>query len=345
MEVTISSTALPSVIADLGGGDLYIWPVDGCLLATTSLQPLFGQLANIFGRRWPLIIATAAFVLGSGICGGATNISMLIAGRIIQGAGAGGINVLVEIVVCDLVPLREKGNYMAAIFGVVALSTALGPLFSGLIVQNISWRWVFYIILHHSAHDTLATSMGRVDWAGNALFIASISSVLIALSWTGVVYPWSSYCVIIPLVVGMGGLVGFMFFEGSKYALQPTMPLHLMSNRTSATAYVLTFVHSIVTMWALYFLPVYFRGVLGSSPSYSGVQLLPTILIIVPFAAAGGAFVSKTGRYRPIHHGGFALMIVGFGLFTLLDADSSTGAWVGFQIINAFAGFGRFSSA
>jgi hypothetical protein len=177
--------------------------------------------------------------------------------------------------------------------------------------------------------------MGRVDWAGNALFIASISSVLIALSWAGVVYPWSSYCVIIPLVVGMGGLVGFMFFEGSKYALQPTMPLHLMSNRTSATAYVLTFLHSIVTMWALYFLPVYFQGVLGSSPSYSGVQLLPTILIIVPFAAAGGAFVSKTGRYRPIHHGGFALMIVGFGLFTLLDADSSTGAWVGFQIINA----------
>ena len=320
---------------------------------------MFGQLSNIFGRRWPFIISTATFTLGSGICGGSTNISMLIAGRIIQGIGASGINVIIEIIICDLVPLRERGNYLAAIFGVVALGTALGPLFGGLIVQNISWRWVFYITLpvggvallllllflkvRYKKDDNLATSLGRIDWTGNIIFIGSISSVLIALSWAGAVYPWSSYRVIVPLVIGMLGLVGFLVFEGSRFALQAMMPLHLMSNRTSATAYVLTLLHSIVTMWALYFLPVYFQGVLGSSPEYSGEQLLPTILILIPFAAVGGMVMSKTGRYRPIQHVGFALMLIGMGLFSLLDEKSSTGAWVGFQII-ASAGAGLIIS-
>lgn len=290
-------------------------------------------------------------MLGSGICGGASNISMLIAGRIIQGIGASGINVIIEIVICDLVPLRDRGNYLAAIFGVVALGTALGPLFGGLIVENISWRWVFYITLpvggvalvlltaflqvRYKKDDSLATSLGRIDWTGNVIFIGSISSVLIALSWAGAVHPWSSYQVIVPLVIGMLGLVGFFIFEGSRFALQAMMPLHLMSNRTSATAYILTFLHSIVTMWALYFLPVYFQGVLGSSPEYSGEQLLPTILILIPFAAIGGMIMSKTGRYRPVQHVGFALMVVGMGLFSLLDENSSIGAWVGFQIIES----------
>ncbi|OQV03822.1 hypothetical protein CLAIMM_08816 [Cladophialophora immunda] len=113
------------------------------------------------------------------------------------------------------------------------------------------------------------------------------------------------------------------------------MPLRLMSNRTSAIAYILTFLHGIVTMWSIYFLPVYFQGVLGSSPAYSGVQLLPTILILIPFAAMGGAAMSKFGRYRPIHYAGFALIVVGFGLLDLLDQNSSTGAWVGYQMVGS----------
>ena len=113
----------------------------------TSLQPLYGQLANVFGRRWPTIAGTTAFVLGSGICGGASNMTMLIAGRVIQGAGAGGIGVLIEMIICDLVPLRQRGNYLAIILGLVALGTALGPFFGGLIVDYSTWRWVFYLNL------------------------------------------------------------------------------------------------------------------------------------------------------------------------------------------------------
>ncbi|KIW88576.1 uncharacterized protein Z519_10622 [Cladophialophora bantiana CBS 173.52] len=349
LEATITSTALPSIIADLGGGDLYVWAVNGYFLTMTALQPLYGQLANVFGRRWPTIAGTTAFVLGSGICGGAKNMTMLITGRVIQGVGAGGTSVLVEMIICDLVPLRQRGNYFAILFGMVALGTALGPFFGGLIVDYATWRWVFYLNLpiggvalvllftflkvRWNKNVNLATKLSSIDWAGNVIFVAAICAVLIALSWAGAVYPWSSYHVLVPLVSGLVGLAGFLAFEGSRFAPQPTMPLHLMSNRTSATAYILTLLHSIVTIWSIYFLPVYFQGVLGSSPAYSGVQLLPSILALVPFAAMGGMFMSKFGRYRPTHNAGFALIVIGFGLFDLLDQNSSTGAWVGYQII------------
>jgi EmrB/QacA subfamily drug resistance transporter len=351
LEATITSTALPSIIADLEGGDTYIWAVNGYLVAMTSLQPLYGQLANVFGRRWPTIAATAGFVLGSGIAGGANSMAMLIAGRVIQGIGAGGINVLCEILVCDLVPLRERGNYLAGMFGMIAVGTALGPFFGGLIVDNTTWRWVFYLNLpvggvalvllvlflhvNYVKEKSLATSLGRIDWLGNLIFIGSISSVLLALAWAGAVYAWTSSNVLVPLLVGLAGLAGFFVFEGSRFSTQPMMPLHLFSNRTSAAAFGLTFLHSISTIWVLYFLPVYLQGVLNSSPQRAGVQLLPTILVLIPFAVVGGGIMSKMGRYRPIHHVGFALMTIGMGLFALLDQDSNTGSWVGFQIVGS----------
>lgn len=284
---------------------------------------------------------------------------MLIAGRVIQGAGASGIGVLVEMIICDLVPLRQRGNYLAIILGLIALGTALGPFFGGLIVNYSTWRWVFYLNLpiggvalvlliaflkvRWNKDVNFATKLASIDWAGNLIFIAAICSVLTALSWAGAVYPWASYHVLVPLVVGLVGLAGFLAVQGSHFVPQPTMPLHLMSNRTSATAFMLTLLHSIVTMWTVYFLPVYFQGVLGSSPAYSGVQLLPTILVLIPFAAMGGMTISKFGRYRPIHHAGFALITISFGLFDLLDRNTSTGAWVGYQIIGS-AGAGLIIS-
>ncbi|KAH9990389.1 major facilitator superfamily protein [Xylariaceae sp. FL0662B] len=351
LEATITSTVLPSIVADLGGGDLYIWVINGYFLAMTTLQPVFGQLANVFGRRYPLIICTALFTLGSGICGGANSIGMLIGGRVIQGMGASGIGVLVEIIICDLVPLRERGKYLAIVLGIVAFGTALGPFFGGLIIDHTTWRWVFYLNLpiggtalvllalflqvNYDKDSSLSIRLTKIDWCGNLIFVASVSSLLIALSWAGSVYPWSSFRAIVPLVLGAVGLIVFTFFEASRWAPQPMIPLHLFSNRTSASAFGLSFVHSILTMWTLYFLPVYFQGVLGSSPGYSGVQLLPTILALIPAAGLVGIVMSKLGRYRPIHHLGYAIMTISFGLFSLLNAGSSTGAWVGYQVVGA----------
>lgn len=277
----------------------------------------------------------------------------MIAGRAIQGIGAGGINVLIEVIVCDLVPLRQRGNYLAAIFGLVAIGTALGPFFGGLIVQYSDWRYVFYLnlpvggvalfllffFLHVKSkkEPTLAMSLGKIDWVGNALFVTSVSSTLVGLGWAGAVYPWGSFRVIVPLVLGVLGLGAFLVLE--KFVADPMVPLRLFSNRTLIAVYLLTFLHSVITMWSIYFLPIYFQGVLGASPGDSGLYLLPTILILVPTAAGGGGIMSKTGKYRPIHYAGFSLMTVGFGFFSLLDQDSSTGKWVGYQIL-AGAGAG-----
>lgn len=291
------------------------------------------------------------FTLGSGLAGGASNIEMLIVGRLVQGIGAGGINVLIEIIVCDLLPLRERGKYLGIMFGLIALGTALGPLFGGLIVEHTSWQWVFYlnVPIGGAAMVTLFTflrvksdqtpdylmRLKRIDWFGNVVFVLSMVSVLIALSWSGSRYPWSSFRVIVPLVMGFFGFALFVLYEASKYCVNPTMPLHLFSNRTSGTAFGLTFLHSLSAISVMYFLPVYFQAVLGASPSRAGVQLLPTILIMIPAAISAGVSLSKLGRYRPIQHVAFALMVVGFGLLTLLKAEATTAQWVGYQLASA----------
>lgn len=318
------------------------------------MQPLYGQLANVFGRRWPMLIATALFILGSGICGGAQNIGTIIVGRVIQGLGASGTTVLTETIICDVVPLRERGKFLGIIMGMIFLGTALGPFFGGLIVEYSTWRWTFYIALpvggvallalffflnvRYNKQETLATKITTVDWAGNVIFVGSITPVLLALSWAGAEYPWSSYNVLVPLFVGMAGLGGFIAFERSRFAPNPTIPLHLFSNRTSVGVLIMTFFLGIIIIWQLYFMPVYFQGVLGSSPSRSGLQILPTVLAILPAAAIAGLVMSKFGFYKPIHYASWAVSLISLGLFTLLDRDSSAGAWIGFQIVYSIGG-------
>lgn len=281
----------------------------------------------------------------------ATNIAMIIGGRAIQGIGGSGVSVLCEIIICDLVPLRERGNYMAIVFGMVSVGAALGPLFGGLLVSYSTWRWAFYLALpiggpalvllfvflhvNYDKSKTLATKLSSLDWLGNTVFIGASSSVLIALSWAGGKYPWSSYEVLVPLVVGIVALVGFVVLEATRFVANPMLPLHLFANPITAVVFLLTFLHGVVTMWAFYFLPVYFQGVLSATPYRSGIMLLPTILALVPAAIIGGLLLTKLGRYKPILVVALALIVVGFGLFSLLNENSSTGAWVGFQIIES----------
>jgi len=358
LEATVTSTVMPSLVADLGGGEEFIWVSNAYFLTMTSLMPMYGQLANVFGRRWPMIISAVVFMIGSGVCGGATNISQMIGGRVVQGIGAAGVAVLCEIIICDLVPLRERGTYMGAVFGMVGLGAALGPFFGGLLVSYSTWRWAFYMALpiggvavvllfaflkvKYDKSQTWATKASSLDWLGNALFVSGCAPVLLAVSWAGGKYPWSSYQVLVPLLLGLATLGGFIVLEGNaRLTPNPIMPLHLFGNSMSLIVFLLAFLHGIVTMWALYFLPVYFQGVLAVDAYKAGIYLLPTILALLPGAIGGGLLLSKFGRYKPILATSFALIVIGFGVFTLLDERSSAGAWVGFQVIESFgAGFG-----
>ncbi|KAH8432048.1 uncharacterized protein LDX57_009696 [Aspergillus melleus] len=275
LDVAIITTALPTITDDIGGATQFIWIANSFVLASSVLQPLMGQLANALGRRIPLVWSTALFILGSGIAGGARNPPMLISGRTVQGIGAGGIYVLLDIVCCDLVPLRER------------------------------------------------------------------VSLLLGLVTGGVQHPWSSWRVIVPLVLGTLGWMGFHVQQA--FTKHPGVPNRLFSNRTSAIGFALTFLSSILVQATSYFLPIYFQAVRSTTVLRSGINFLPFAIGTLFFAAAAGALLSKLGVYRPIHATAFGFSSISFGLFTLLNESTSKVAWVFYQLIGS-AGAGMVLS-
>ncbi|KAL6232482.1 hypothetical protein BDW75DRAFT_247150 [Aspergillus navahoensis] len=349
LDTSIISTALPTIAADLNSETLYVWTINSYLLASTAVQPLFGQAANIFGRRSLTLLSVALFALGSGVAGGASNTAMLIAGRTVQGVGGGGINTMVEIVVCDLVSLRERGKYVGLIGSMWAIGSVVGPILGGALAQHVSWRWIFYINLplagvalallipflrlRYQREGNLLDRLRRVDYVGNAILILAVVAILLALTWGGTLHAWSSWRTLVPLILGFIGLIAFLIYEATPAVKEPTMPMRLFANRTSSATFVMSFVHGLLLYWVCYFLPVYFQAVLDASPTRSGIMLFPIATTTAPFGVLAGILITVTGHYRVFHFAGFALMAVGCGLFTLLDDQSSTGDWVGFQIL------------
>ncbi|PSN67739.1 MFS general substrate transporter [Corynespora cassiicola Philippines] len=360
IEATVTATALPSISSNLNSRELYIWFVNAIFLSSAVVQPLFGQLADVFGRRWPTILSVAVFALGSGVAGGSNSAAMLIAGRTLQGVGLGGVNMLIDIIVCDLVPQRKRGLIMGIIFAVFAAGSSLGPFIGGVLVDNASWRWVFYIGLpvagtalflllfflqvEYKKETTIGQKLKRLDYIGNTILVLAMVSILLALTYGGTLRPWSSWRTILPLVLGLLGMVGFHVFEAIGWQKEPVMPPRLFNNRTSVIAFVLVFLHGMILYWVTYFLPVYFQGVKTSSPTRSGVQFLPTAIVVLPFAVIAGGTVTATGRYKPLCIVGFALQALSLGLFAILDHTSSTAEWTIFQIIGA-AGIGLVTTS
>ncbi|ETS75579.1 hypothetical protein PFICI_12523 [Pestalotiopsis fici W106-1] len=362
LDVAIITTALPQITESVGGASHYVWIANSFIVASAVLQPLTGQLANALGRRWPLIGSTVLFALGSGISGGAHTAAMIIAGRVVQGIGAGGINVLLDIVCCDLVPLRERGKYLGLMFAWSGVAAALGPPVGGALAQS-NWRWIFWMNLpicglalaamllfmrvkpggpastgNATTEKTNTPSTASrwerlkdLDYLGNALFTLSMVAILFGLVEGGTVHPWSSWRIILPLVLGGVGWIAFHFQQ--HYAKQPSIPSRLFANRTSATAYLLTFLTSILVQASAYFLPIYFQAVKGTTILQSGVKFLPMAMGTLIFAVAAGILLSHFGRYRPLHAISLALSALAFGLFTRLDAETPTVAWAWYELI------------
>lgn len=298
--------------------------------------------------------AVAIFVLGSGISGGATSTAMLIAGRLVQGLGGAGITAMTQLIISDLVSLRERGKYIGVIYAVFGLGTAVGPPVGGAIAQYSNWKWAFWINLPVGGVTllmqffflqivfvkrlTLEEKVRQIDWIGNSVLVASVVSILIALSWANTRYAWSEYQIIIPLVLGFVGMGLFFLYESSKFCVQPTIPPRMFLNRTSALGLICTFIQSMLTMWRVYFLPVYFQAVVLVSISRSGVLLLPTILVGVPAAIVSGQVLAKYGKYKPIHIFGFAVATLASGLYINFDAKSSLAKIVIYQIIAGIGG-------
>lgn len=358
LDISAISTAMPSMVKDLGSSYAYIWIANAYFLTMTAFQPLYGQTANIFGRRSLTLLAVFLFALGSAIAGPAPNMGVLIAGRAIKGIGGGGINILIEIIVADLVPLRDRPKFISIIFTAFTVAMLLGPVVGGLLAERVTWRWVFYLNLPIAGtafllllftlrvrykKDTTWNSLKRVDFFGNFFIIASVVSVLLALTWGGVELPWTSWRTLVPLILGLVGLGVSIVIQSTGLIPEPTMPIRIFSNRTSLGGFGLTFFHSILLYWITYFLPVYFQAVLETGPTASGVNFLPSVAVTMPFAMLAGFGVSKFGRYRPWFFLGMALLAVGFGLFSRLDENSSPAYWAGVQCVAA-AGVGTLTT-
>ncbi|KAI1749221.1 MFS general substrate transporter [Xylaria castorea] len=352
LEGSIVSTALPSIARALGSSEDYIWVVNVYYLTNAAFQPLYGQLADLWGRRWLTIGAVAIFTVGSGVCGSATSTNILIGGRTIQGLGSAGINILVELILCDLLPLRERGQFFGVLFLFIILGSVIGPFLGGILVDRVSWRWAFYInvpfagaatillflALHtkNPAPTNAINKIKRIDFVGNFLLSASVASVLYALTYGGTKFNWTNPGIIVSLVLGLLGHVLFLVFEASPLCREPVMPVSLFKNRTSAAAYFATFINSLVSFWVLYFLPLYFQSVQLVSPTRSGVMLLPFSIIYALSAFVGGALTTKLGRYRLIHFVGFAIMTIAVGTFTIFTKNTSLAVIVVLEIIFAF---------
>lgn len=321
-------------------------------MISTISQPIFGQLADIFGRRHVAIAIVAIFTLGSGICGGANGAAMLIIGRGIQGAGGGGITVISNVILSDLVSQKERGYYVAVVLTVYCVGASIGPFLGGVIVnsESASWRWIFYLNLPFGGVSlaclyfflrvkwnrtgSTLSKLGLIDYTGIALLSASTILVLVAITWADVQYSWSSAQVLIPLIAGMLGLFGFCYFEDC-YATHPVVPIRLFKNRTALIVNAITFINAVITYWTIFFLPLYFQAVRLSTPARAGLECLPLTLIAIPGAALSGIILSKWGLYRSLHISGFGLYLIGFGLLSTLTQSTITAVWVTFLAILA----------
>ncbi|KAJ6613134.1 major facilitator superfamily domain-containing protein [Mycena sp. CBHHK59/15] len=346
LDLTAVSTALPVIANDLHGTQ-FVWVGSAYALSSTAFLPMSGGVAQVFGRRLVMLGALFCFALGSVLCGAAPTMNFLIAGRTVQGLGAGGLTSLTQIVLSDLVPLSDRGTFNGLIGLAWAIASFIGPVLGGVLADHGVWRWLFYLNIFTSAFaailvvlflrlktpsGTIREKLGRMDWIGNFLVIAASSAVVIALTWGGIQYPWSSPRVLVPLCAGMAGLIFFLIYE-VKFARYPIVPYSLMSTATGLSGYLQTFIASVVMIASIYYIPVYFQACKGASPTASGVDSFGLGFIIAPSNIIAGVSISRSKHYRPQLWLAWVLVMVASGLLSTLSADSSRAKSIGLEAL------------
>ncbi|KAG2014495.1 hypothetical protein GB937_006720 [Aspergillus fischeri] len=350
LDFTIATTAIPTIVSSFHSGRSYVWIGSAYQLASAASTPIWGRLSDIWGRKTILLLAIFIFAIGSIICAAATMMGMMLTGRSIQGAAAGGIVILVNICISDLFTERERGFYLGLTGVVWGLASGIGPLAGGAFSEYVSWRWnwwinlpccgVSFVVLFfcldrvRERRAGISSGLRQIDWLGTLAIAGLTTMSLVGLNIGGVYSSWKSAKVICLLVFGGFTAAAFIVYEAKviseEKALIPRRILRRLSNNASL---FVCFMHGFVNISSWYFLPLYFQSSRSLTPLQSGLLLMPMTVIQAATGFIAGFIIRRTGRYLPLIYLGMTLTTLAFSLFTLLSDKSTIPAIIGLELL------------
>ncbi|WNB84938.1 MDR family MFS transporter [Cellulomonas sp. ATA003] len=335
LDQSILGTAMPTIVGELNGLEHQGWLMTAYILAIAVVMPLYGKFGDLWGRRYPFLFAIAVFTIASVGAGMAESFGALVAWRAVQGLGGGGLMILSQAIIADIVPAKERGKYMGPMGALFGISAVIGPLLGGLFTDHLTWRWAFWINVPIGiaafavAWFTLRLPSHRsgrtIDVAGIVLMVLATSGLILATSWEsfsgGAGYDWSDLR-LIALVLGTLA-AGVAFVQVERRAEEPLLPLHLFKNPTFAIATLVGLVIGMGMFAALTFLPTFLQMATGAGVTESGFLMLPMMVGVMLTSIASGIAITKTGRYRRYPIAGMAIATLGLVWMTQLTGDVS----------------------
>ncbi|KAF9063669.1 major facilitator superfamily domain-containing protein [Rhodocollybia butyracea] len=352
LDQVVVSASLSTVASAFNAGSVSAWVPAAYLMTSTAFQPLYGRLSDIFGRKAAIVLAMGIYIVGNLIAGFSRSIIQLIVFRAIAGVGDGGATSMVQIVLSDVVSLRDRGKVIGYAAGVTATGYAIGPIMGGALAQHVSWRWAFWITLPVAFFASLGvvfllplkpvqgnmrSKLLMIDYVGVILTLAACTMIMLPLIWGGVEFAWNSAVVLGPLCSGIVCIGIFCVWE-IKAARLPLIPMYIFKHMTVVGVYICMFVNGFVFFSMLFYLPQFFQVVLGYSPTRSGVFIIPFVLGQVVSAVGSGLWVSRTGKYQFVVYSGFALFSIACGCITIFDAHTSEGVMIVLMILAGLGG-------
>ncbi|KAH7303205.1 major facilitator superfamily domain-containing protein [Stachybotrys elegans] len=338
MDAVIVGACLAAIAADLESTSIEaFWVGTSFLLAQTVMIPIYGTVSEIFGRKWPILIAVSIFTFASILCATAENIAWLIAARVVQGIGAGGMIQLVQVILSDISTMSERGLYVALAALAWAFGTNIGIPIGGAIAERTTWRWVFWInipictiaifglaICLQLQQDTSSfiKKLRRIDWLGLSLFTGATTLFLVGLTSGGVAAPWDSARVLVPLIIGFLLYPVFIYVEW-RVSPVPMVPLRIFGDRAAITGYVTSFLQGLIVWCLAYYFILFFLGALQHGLLHSSLEVMTTMAYIAPAAIVTSVLIKRTQRFKYLITIGWVFLAAGLGSNVTMRPDSS----------------------